>query len=127
MVKSAHLFFPENSKAEGERLQEQAENVPPFKVPDTNLSIDCVGFPTLVDGKIKSVWSGNDCCNKCYLCGCGSAGRNSKLQQRRHPDFNVKNRMALRYGFSPLHVRMRALDWFLKTKLNSDFKYHEAR
>ena len=120
-------FFSENAINEGKRLEEQAKNVPPYVVPGTNLSIDCEGLPTLVDGKIKSLWSGNDCTNKCYLCNCGSAGRRSLLQQRRSPEFKVKNKAALKYGFSPLHARMRALDWFLKTRLNSDFKYHEAR
>ena len=30
-------------------------------------------------------------------------------------------------GFSPLHVAMRAFDWFLKTRTYGNFKYHEAR
>ena len=34
---------------------------------------------------------------------------------------------ALKYGFSPLHVRLRALDWFLKTETYGVFMYHEAR
>ena len=79
------------------------------------------------DGKIKSVWSGNDCTNKCYLCHAGGAGKNCLLQHRHSPHFKVKNKEALRYGFSPLHVRLRAMDWFLKTRTYGDFKYHEAR
>ena len=126
MVKST--CFSENAKNEGERLEAEANNMPPFIVSGpTNIRIDRVGLPTMVDGKIKSIWSGNDCCNKCYLCNCGSAGKNSLLRLRRSPHFRVKNKNALRYGFSPLHVRLRAIDWFLKTKLNGDFKYHEAR
>ena len=121
------LNFSENSKREGERLKQEAENLPPILVQGTDLEITCEGLPTMLDGKVKSVWSGNDCCNKCYICHCGSAGRNAKLKHRHHPDFSVKNHAALRYGFSPLHVRMRAFDWFLKAKLNSDFQYHEAR
>ena len=126
MVKFAHLFL-ENAIQEGKRLEEEAANVPPYLVPDTNLAIICEGLPTMVDGKIKSLWSGNDVCTKCYLCHAGGLGRNCALQHRHSSQFKVKNRAALRYGFSPLHARMRAMDWFLKTKLNSDFKYHEAR
>ena len=120
-------IFSENARKEGERLEQEATNAQPYSIPDTNLQIQFEGLPTMVDGKIKSIWSGNNCCNKCYLCHSGSMGKDALLQHRRCKHFNVKNRAALRYGFSPLHVRLRALDWFLKTRTYSDFKYHEAR
>jgi len=38
----------ENVNCEGARLREQAKNLPPFLVPNTDVSIKCIGCPTLV-------------------------------------------------------------------------------
>ena len=42
----------ENVMCEGARLQEQVKNLAPFIVPNTDISIDCIGVPSLVDGKV---------------------------------------------------------------------------
>ena len=43
-------FVTENVNAEGARLREQANNLPPFLVPNTDVSIKCIGCPNLLYG-----------------------------------------------------------------------------
>ena len=115
----------ENVIKEGKRLQDEADNLAPITI--GNHSIKCVGHPTMCDGKVKSIWAGNHLMSRCYLCMSGMTTHNFHLSKRRSKHFKVKNRHALRYGFSPLHVRLRSLDWFLKCYTYGAFKYHEAR
>ena len=118
-------IFSANVINEGKRLQEEAENLAPITI--GNHSLECVGFPTLVDGKVKSIWAGNNLMSRCYLCMSGMTTHNFHLSKRRSRHFKVQNKAALKYGFSPLHVKLRSFEWFLKCKTYSDFKYHEAR
>ena len=106
------LSFIENVLFEGASLEQQAKNLPPFNVPNTDISIDCIGCPTLVDGKVKSFWAGSNSFQKCYLCDCGE----QDLRQRHNAKFAIRNFEALKYGFSPLHCQLRCFDWFLKAK-----------
>ena len=119
------LYFSEAIKKEGDRLKAEAENMAPIIV--GTHSIECVGFPTMNDGKVKSILAGNNLMSRCYLCLSGMTTHNFHLSKRRSKHFKVKNKEALKYGFSPLHVRLRSLEWFLKCKTYSDFQYHEAR
>ena len=87
-----------------------------------DVTIDCVGYPTLVDGKVKTYWSNTDNFQQCYLCRCGE----KDLRQRSSAKFNIKNLDALKFGFSPLHCLLRSFDWFLKAKTYSDIKAYAA-
>ena len=45
-----YLHMLQNVKREGERLQEQAKNLVPVLIPGTDIGIECIGCPSLVDG-----------------------------------------------------------------------------
>ena len=104
-------------------MYQQVTNLFPHKVKDTDIIIDCVGYPTLVDGKIKSFWSGNNAFSKCYLCNCGP----KDLSERSSDKFHVKDKENLLFGFSPLHIMLRSFDWFLKNKTYSDIRQYSAQ
>ena len=114
-----------NSQREGARLKKEAKDLEsePFKVPGTLIFIHFEGFPTLVDGKTKCLWSGSKAFSRCYVCGASS----KDLRHRHSTKFRPINLQLLTYGFSSLHVKLRAFDWFCKAYLNKDFKSHEAR
>ena len=120
-------LFSENVQKEGQRLSEQVANLVPYAVPETNLTVEFVGIPSMVDGKVKCLWALNTNMSICYLCLSGATKNNYFLGCRHSPHHRVKNRDALKYGFSPLHVRLRSFDWFLKTRTYRDVRYHEAR
>ena len=120
-------YLSENVQKEGQRLREEVANLVPFKIPDSRSIIEYVGIPSMLDGKVKCLWAQNTNMGICYLCLCGATTNNYYLGCRHSPHFKVKNRDALKFGFSPLHVRLRSFDWFLKTRTYSDVRYHEAR
>ena len=91
-----------NSKREGKRLQDQAEKLRNYKIPGTDLEISYKGMCTLIDGKVRLLWSeGSTATRHCPICGAGP----SELAKR-HGRF-VANRRRLAFGFSPLHCRMK--------------------
>ena len=111
----------QNSRAEGDRLRNEENNLQPFLVPDTNLVIDFCGNPTMIDTKCKSAWVGENCSNKCPICGA-----TARQMSQRYGPFQPKPG-TLRYGFSQLHVKLGYLRWHLKAKKNSEFKDYECR
>ena len=117
-----NVILTENVKCEAARLEEQAKNLQPVAVPDTDITVECTGYPTLVDGKVKTYWSNTDNFQKCYLCHCGE----KDLRQRSNPNFNIKNFEALKFGFSPLHCLLRSFDWFIKAKTYSGVRSYAA-
>ena len=49
-----NAILTENVKCEAARLEEQAKNLQPVAVPDTDITIECTGYPSLVDGKVNT-------------------------------------------------------------------------
>ena len=96
----------ENSSREGLRLEAEAENLHSFHDNQSGKDITFTCLPTEVDGKVKFVWSDTTpSMQNCYVCGAVP----SELAKK---DGNfAPNRRALFYGFSNLHVKLRAFDW----------------
>ena len=66
MEKESH----ENSLAEGERLEQEAETLKPHHDHKSDQNIEFVCLPTEVDGKVKFVWSKTTTSmQNCYVCG----------------------------------------------------------
>ena len=115
---------------EGERLFDQADNLSNIKIPGTNLEVIPDGYPSLTDGKTKSVWLKNphgSCA--CWICQAYGlqlgqkkyiVGKNGA--KKRNPIFKAKDRRSLRCGFGNCHTRNRSFDNLVKYALNKDFK-----
>ena len=111
----------ENSQTEGDRLNNQAANIQPIPVPNTNISVSCLGNPTLIDTKCRAAWCRENASNRCPICGASP----TQMSKRNGPF--VPKPGTLKYGFSQVHVKLGFLRWCLKHRKNCRFKYHEAR
>ena len=93
----------ENSQRECQRLKEQVDNLHSYSVPDSNLEIDFSGFCTMIDGKVRLLWSeGGRATQNCPVCNASPY----KDMKNRHGNFQPNPRR-LAFGFSPLHCRMK--------------------
>jgi hypothetical protein len=111
----------ENSSREGLRLKTETEKLKPFHDNQSGKDITFTCLPTEVDGKVKFVWSDTTASmQNCYVCG-------QKPSELAKKDGNfTPNRNALFYGFSNLHVKMRAFDYICKTGMHRDFKKYKC-
>ena len=104
----------ENSLREGKRLEAEVNKLKSFHENGKEVAFECL--PTEVDGKVKFVWSENTpSMQNCYVCG----SKPKDLAKRDGPF--TPNRKTLFYGFSNLHVKMRAFDWGTVHVLLSQF------
>ena len=114
------------SPLEGTRSRNEADNITPFKVPDSNLEVKSTGFPSLVDGKTKIHWAG--CPHggwSCWICFAYGAMFGKDL--RGTEKFRPKDDWYLKFGFSQCHTRNNAFKWFVKFAWNMDFKNNQCR
>ena len=111
----------ENSLREGKRLEAEVENLKSYHDSEHDKDISFTCLPTELDGKVKFVWSETTTSmQNCYVCG-------QKPTELAKKDGNFPpNRKALFFGFSNLHVKMRAFDWVCKTGLHRDFKRYKC-
>ena len=66
MEKESH----QNSLAEGNRLEQEAETLQPHYDHKSDKNVEFVSLPTEVDGKVKFVWSKTTTSmQNCYVCG----------------------------------------------------------
>ena len=66
MEKESH----QNSLAEGNRLEQEAETLQPHYDHKSDKHVEFVCLPTEVDGKVKFVWSKTTTSmQNCYVCG----------------------------------------------------------
>ena len=66
MEKESH----QNSLAEGNRLEQEAETLKPHHDHKSDKNVEFVCLPTEVDGKVKFVWSKTTTSmQNCYVCG----------------------------------------------------------
>ena len=112
----------ENSQTEGDRLNNQAANIQPIQVPNTDITVSCHGNPTLIDTKCRSAWCRENASTKCPVCGASP-----KQMSLRHGPFTPKPG-TLKYGFSQLHVKLGWARWCIKhRKYCKKVRFHEAR
>ena len=106
------IFFAENVTAEGNRLQFERQNLQPFTKPGENYSINYKGAPTMQDGKVCTILS--EATNSFQSCPCCGATptQMSKAKGVLHSFKPYPNE--LEKGIRPLHVKLRAFDYFCK-------------
>ena len=104
----------------GNQCQIEVDNLKPYIDPKTNVKISYKCAPTLIDGKVRMVWSDvtTSYCN-CPLCG-------AKPEEMGKPrgdlhDF-TPNPDALKYSCCGLHGPLRSFDFFCKNRFHWDFK-----
>ena len=97
-----------NSLREGKRLEQEVKNLKQHHDHKSGKNVEFVCLPTEVDGKVKFVWSETTTSmQNCYVCSAVPSE-----MAKRNGNF-TPNRKTLFLGFSPLHVKMRAFDWYL--------------
>ena len=120
-----YAFEPEsteNSLRECQRLEQEVDTLKPHVDISSGKEIAYAMLPTMVDGKVKFVWSQTTASlNNCYVCGA-----KPKELSKRESDKFAPDRKALRFGFSNLHVKLRSFDYICKTSINRDFKCHQC-
>ena len=111
-----------NSLTEKKRLEEELSNPKPFKIEDS-MEIVYNGFPSMVDGKVKTTWSNfRNSSNNCYVCYAGL----KELAQRHCTKFAEVDPYSLTFGFSPLHDWIRLFEWCCKSRTYSQIRSREA-
>ena len=114
------------SLQEAERLEEQAETLKPHVDISSGKQINFSCLPTMVDGKVKFVWSQTTrSLQNCYICG--AKPKELALRHGRRGKGFAPDKRALNFGFSNLHVKLRSFDYICKTSINQDFKSHQCR
>ena len=132
----------------------QFDELRPWIIPNTNVPINYISVPSLVDGKVCAILSDLEKFvgrqrfldilsyiyvtiihylifattylgySSCYVCGA-TAKQMSKPRGVLH-DF-IPKPGTLIFGLHPLHEEMSALRWFCKTAFHQDFREPEAR
>ena len=108
---------------EGLRLEKEVSELTPYKVPNSYLEVQFMGWPTLCDSKTKVWWSGGRHMGSCYVC---SASPND-FSKRNSPKFKKPRRSTYKYGLGALHVRLRFFDNVVKYYTYRDFKFWRIR
>ena len=72
--------------------------------------------PTLLDGKGRVLWAG-----KTAMCNCLNCGATPKQMSKRHQNRPV-DVSTFKFGMSPLHLRVRTMEWCCKAKLYQDME-----
>ena len=116
------MYILDVIRTEGDRMQEQVDNLTPFTVPGTDgkvkVSFRCA--PTLIDGKVRKVWSDvTSAFTNCPLCGA-TPRQMGKPRGVEH-DFTPSPE-ALKYSCCGLHGPLRSFDWFTKNRFHWDIK-----
>ena len=112
----------ENSLREGNRLMSECEELNAFHDINSQKPVSFDGLPKMVDGKVKFTWSQvARSMQNCYICGASW-----RQMAHRHGNF-TPDRKALSFGFSNLHVKMRAFEWVCKAACYRRVKAYECR
>ena len=102
------------------RVEEEEENLQPYKIPGTNIVVHHKFYPTMVDTKVRKVWSDvTTASTNCYLCG--ATPKQMGKPRGVLSDFEILPG-ALKYGGFGVHGYMRSFDLFCKCRFHFDFK-----
>ena len=114
----------ENSKAEGNRLMEEVVNLTPYKVQGTDLEINFICWPSLIDGKVRKNWSDAIGYVNCLFCGATP----TEMSQAKGILHSFKLRInSLPPSFAILHARLRIFVYVCRYYLHIDFKLHSCK
>ena len=120
-TKIINYFLPAASiRTEGNRLKAEIKQLIPFRVPETDIDVHYRFAPTMIDGKVRKVWTDvTNAPTNCPICGA-TPTQMSKPKGVLH-DF-VPFPGALQYSCGGVHGYLRSFDWFNKTRFHHDFK-----
>ena len=101
----------------------EAASVPEFIVDEfEGIRIKSLGIPSLVDGKVRKVWSEAVGCGSCPACGAAGA----ELGFLFLPKFLINPPHILQFGISNLHCEGQVLRWLKKGTCYRDLKDWQA-
>ena len=75
-------------------------------------------LPTMLDGKARVFWAGKTSMASCLTCGSTPI----EMSQRVNKKFEHILDWTLKYGMSPMHLRVRTMEWCCKAKLYGDLE-----
>ena len=114
-------FFAASVRAEGDRLDFEYRNLLNYKTPGTETVIEFIGAPTLLDGKIRSIWSDSRSFQNCSICDA-TPRQMARPRSESKTNFKPKDCEVCRFGFCLLHAKLRSFDWFCKNYFYQDIR-----
>ena len=98
----------------------QAMEQEQFEVPGLNVKIRHKAHCSMIDGKVRKVWTDvTNCSTNCPICGA-TPSQMGKPKHELH-DF-VPLPGVLQYTCGGVHGYLRSFDWFNKNRFHWDFK-----
>uniref|UniRef100_A0A1B0GIM3 Uncharacterized protein n=1 Tax=Lutzomyia longipalpis TaxID=7200 RepID=A0A1B0GIM3_LUTLO len=100
-----NLSFSIPWRKEDQELEEEIEKLNPTAVGDVHISYNMK--MTMIDGKICNAVTANNSTQTCYIC------KTRPSQMNEQHSNNEANEGYYKYGLSPLHARIRFMEWLL--------------
>lgn len=119
------LQFQKESKqlvlSEHHRMLQEIEKMQCFTFmhKDTNICIDYELHEAMLDGKCLNYVLGNDCTQRCPICGTMNTQFNDL-----HKSFPPLSPDTLKHGIAPLHCCIRSMEALLKASYRRTLKMH---
>ena len=101
-------------------MKAERESLTPYNVPGTEIYIPYRLAPTMIDGKVRKVWTDvTNATQNCPICGAtpSQMGRPKGVLH----DFTPLPG-TLQYTCGGVHGYLRSFDWCNKNRFHSDFK-----
>ena len=97
----------------------------PFEVPGLNVKISHNCHASMIDGKVRKVWSDiTNASQNCPICGA-TPRQMSKPRGEFHNFTPIEG--ALKFASFGVHAVMRSWDWFNKRRFHDDFRQWSCR
>ena len=89
---------------------------------DTNILVDYQLFEAMLDGKCLNYVLGNNCTQRCPICGMMNTTFNDPNQT-----FPPLSQNALKHGIAPLHCCIRTMETLLNVSYRRNLKIHKIQ
>lgn len=108
------------ARAEKNRVEDEQRKLEATKVViDTNvIFIRHLLVMTMLDGKVAQAITNTKSASACFICGALPSEMNDLTKLRLKP----LNDDALKFGISPLHARIKCMEYILHVSYNKDFE-----
>ena len=115
------LIIPAGTiRTEGNRIKAELVQLTPFSVPGTDLTVTYRFVPSMIDGKVRKVWTDVTAASQnCPICGA-TPSQMGRPKGELH-DFTPFPG-TLQYTCGGVHGYLRSFDWFNKCRFHYDFK-----